>query len=1142
MNKVYRLVWNRALGVLQVATELASSPRGGVSPGRGVARGAARSPLARACLVALALSLGVAALPASAASPTFVVTSATDSGDTGVPGSLSWAIAQANAQPGSVISLHLASGGSITETGTLPSLDCEVTFTSPSDVTLNANFHGEGTLNWAGDGTLTLTGTQQDVAWNLVSGTLQLGHGDGAAAFVYGANRVDADGGAGVTAGDGTTLNVDAGSVVSGGYGWMGAYGGGAGVVAGAATIDNAGVIAGSQGSPGFDVDGIEGGEGGEGEVAGEAGQDGGTGGAGVQGESFTLDNAGTVNGGMGGYGGSGGTIIGNYGGAGGAGGAAVAGAGFTVSNSGFLQGGIGGYGGLSGYGGAGGIGGAGVSGEAFSLANTGSIHGGTGGIASTGSWLDGTAGTGGAGVSGNQFQLDNRGTIGGGFGGQGAAGYFGGSGDGGAGGAGVSGNGFSASNRGTVTGGNGGAGGNGGKYSSEEGIPEGGLSLATAAGMGGAAGAGVSGAGFSFDNHGTIAGGNGGNGGKGGAGYGPYAGDMDMNYRPANPAGGAGAAGVSGTGFTFTNAGSIAGGHGGNGGTVTAYGKYGDGGNGGYGPTTAPVLTAAAGGAGGAGVSGAGFTLTNTGSITGGDGGAGGYASTVTAPPVLLLAASETASETDGEEVIVGPAGTGGAGVVATGGATLINAGTIAGGLANDGYGARANAVDFSGGHNTLVVQAGSKLIGNAVSHSGAGQDGDTLALGGDTDGSFALGQIGAVGGDARYQGFARFLKSGSGTWTLTGTAAGAQGWTVAAGELAVDGQLAVQLVVEQATRLSGNGTLGSLDLAGTLAPGHSIGTLTTTGDAVIRDTAVYEVETDEAGHSDQLVVGGKLVLQGGTVLSLAKDGHYNLDSPYTIIKAKGGIEGRFAAFESSLAFLTPTVDYLGSTVTMTLLRNNVDFCAVASTANQCAVGGALTALGSGAVHDALLTQDADTARAAMAEWSGESFASTRTVLLDDSRFVRQAMGDRLHRADGSRDNARAIGESAGAVWATGWQHAGHVPGDGNASRVRSDGHGLLLGVDAPLGDQWRVGVSAGLGQDVARVDALGSETSVHSKHLGAYAGAAWGGWTAEGGLASSWHDIASTRQLTAVLPARLHADYHGRSTGSGSSPAMRR
>src|SRR5690242_10351800 len=164
------------------------------------------------------------------------------------------------------------------------------------------------------------------------------------------------------------------------------------------------------------------------------------------------------------------------------------------------------------------------------------------------------------------------------------------------------------------------------------------------------------------------------------------------------------------------------------------------------------------------------------------------------------------------------------------------------------------------------------------------------------------------------------------------------------------------------------------------------------------------------------------------------------------------------------------------------------------------------------------------------MTEWSGESFASTRTVLLDDSRFVRQAMDDRLHRADGNLDNARAIGESNGSIWATGWEHAGRLPGGGNASEVKSDGHGLLLGVDAPLGDQWRAGVTAGLGQDVARVDALGSEASVHSKHLGAFAGAAWGNWTAEGGLAQSWHDIASTRRLVTVLPATLRADYTGR------------
>jgi outer membrane autotransporter protein len=184
----------------------------------------------------------------------------------------------------------------------------------------------------------------------------------------------------------------------------------------------------------------------------------------------------------------------------------------------------------------------------------------------------------------------------------------------------------------------------------------------------------------------------------------------------------------------------------------------------------------------------------------------------------------------------------------------------------------------------------------------------------------------------------------------------------------------------------------------------------------------------------------------------------------------------------------------------------------------------------GKGPLYDALLTQDAGTARAAMGQWSGESLASTRSALLEDSRFVREAMNDRLHLADTAQDDARAIGSSAGSVWLHGWDHSGHADGDGNASTLQSSGSGLLLGVDAPMGDHLRAGLTGGQGQDSVQLDALHSSATVKSRHLGLYAGGTWGGWMLDAGTAQSWHDIHSTRQVDAVLPGTLRADYHGR------------
>ncbi|NMU93875.1 hypothetical protein HGQ98_32295, partial [Achromobacter ruhlandii] len=63
-------------------------------------------------------------------------------------------------------------------------------------------------------------------------------------------------------------------------------------------------------------------------------------------------------------------------------------------------------------------------------------------------------------------------------------------------------------------------------------------------------------------------------------------------------------------------------------------------------------------------------------------------------------------------------------------------------------------------------------------------------LALGGDTtDASttFNVGQLGAVGSGAQYQGFANLEKSGASLWTLTGAATGLMSWTLLGGTLAI-------------------------------------------------------------------------------------------------------------------------------------------------------------------------------------------------------------------------------------------------------------------------------------------------------------------------------------------------------------------
>jgi uncharacterized protein YhjY with autotransporter beta-barrel domain len=256
----------------------------------------------------------------------------------------------------------------------------------------------------------------------------------------------------------------------------------------------------------------------------------------------------------------------------------------------------------------------------------------------------------------------------------------------------------------GTGSGGSGGAGFSGAP--GNPGNPHGG------GGGGGAAGGGLGGAGNPAGGSPPVAAG--GNGGIGGA-NGITAANFNNNVTPI--AGGDGTAGS----------------HGGNGGDIGGGG--GGGGAGGYGAiltsggvssTNSSTILAGNGGAGGAGGAGindgafggtggsggvglqftnVGATIVNQGSIVGGNGGAGG-------------------GNSFDDSFFNGPAGTGGTGIVGAG-LSVANSGTISGGLSGDG--ARANAITFTGGTNTLLLQNGSIIVGNIAVTGNLTLDQDT-------------------------------------------------------------------------------------------------------------------------------------------------------------------------------------------------------------------------------------------------------------------------------------------------------------------------------------------------------------------------------------------------------------------------------
>jgi len=438
-----------------------------------------------------------------------------------------------------------------------------------------------------------------------------------------------------------------------------------------------------------------------------------------------------------------------------------------------------------------------------------------------------------------------------------GGAGGKGGAGSGGAGGTGFTGN---NGGDGTVASGGGGGGAGGG--TGGNGVGTGGGGGGGAGGIAGSPNGGNGGDGIAFAN-----GGGGGGGGFNGNGSGaatisnlsPLAGGTGGNGGSGD-GGGGGGGGAGGYGAVVTgsggssNASTITGGSGGSGGQGALSGNFG--GNGGDGGVGVQFTTTGA-------------SFTNSGTIAGGNGGAGG-GGTSTATP--------------------GSAGAGGAGIIGSG-LTVINSGSVSGGLGGDGV-TRANAITFIGGTNTLELRAGSTTTGNVVAFS----TNDTLALGGTTNASFDVSNIGS---SAQYRGFGVFQKTGTSTWTLTGTTTAVTSWAINTGTLAVSadnnlgnssgtlafggGTLQYLAGFSSARAVTLNSSGGTFDtngnnstLGGTISGSGGLtkiggGTLTLSGSSSYSGATAVNAGTLAAGATNAFASGSAFTVASSATLNLA-------------------------------------------------------------------------------------------------------------------------------------------------------------------------------------------------------------------------------------------------------------------------------
>lgn len=380
----------------------------------------------------------------------------------------------------------------------------------------------------------------------------------------------------------------------------------------------------------------------------------------------------------------------------------------------------------------------------------------------------------------------------------------------------------------------------------------------------------------------------------------------------------------------------------------------------------------------------------------------------------------------------------------------------------------------------------------------------------------------------DGNISGNGNMTKAGTGIYTLSGTNTYTGTTTINGGTLAITGDTSTSAFsVNNGGTLSGTGTVGDVTVAsgGILAP-TGVSTLTVSGDLVMNAGSTLNINAYANGTNSKVSATGTATINGGTVAVHSDSaGTWNTHTTYNVLSATGGVTGTFTSVTDDLAFLTPTLTYGASSVTLNLTRDSaVTYASKGMNSYSVGVGETLDNLGTpNATMQSLLdvidgTNDAGAA-AMLSQLSGAPLSSIAHLSPTQIRTFAMSIYSRMSGGGASggiglaslafADNSdmattfRYLAD-AGAIGPNGFQEpqkvgdnemwiravGGRTMTDGDTSKNISDATtttgGLQAGIDKRTGD-WMFGGS--LGYLRSSVDQSGMDGEVDSYQFGLYA-----------------------------------------------------